>query len=163
MDHELAHTDPSFRGIVGFPYSQQVEEALNLIKGYQDLSTIPIVSPSASSDELSNIPNFYRIASPDHSQGTAIAQFFCDSLIHNQSSDSMAMLTDGSNAYSRSLELAFNDALDCGDATHRTTIPYINGDTTSIREAVDQALEQHVTYIFFPGYEQDMEDRKSVV
>jgi len=67
------------------------------------------------------------------------------------------MLTDSANAYSRSLELAFNDAVNCGDPTHRTTIPYTNGDPTSIREAVDQALKQHARYLLFPGYDQDMD------
>jgi ABC-type branched-subunit amino acid transport system substrate-binding protein len=154
---QLAHTDPSFRGIVGFPYSQQAVEALNAVKAYQDLAAIPIISPSASTDELSNMPNFYRIVSPDHSQGTALAQFFCDSLVHNQPDASVAMFTDSSNPYSRSLELAFNDAVHCGNPTNRTTISYTNGDTNSIQNAVTQALKQHVTYILFPGYDVDMD------
>jgi hypothetical protein len=154
---QFAHTDSSFRGIVGFRYSQTAKEALDLIKGYQDLSTIPVISPSASSDDLSNIANFYRIVSPDHSQGAALAQFFCDSLLQNQSSDSIAMLTDPSSAYSNSLQLAFNNALKCGDARHRTTITYTNYDTGSIQQAVDKALsDQQVKYIFFPGYDTDM-------
>jgi ABC-type branched-subunit amino acid transport system substrate-binding protein len=155
---QLARTDPSFRGIVGFPYSEQVTEALYLIKNeYPNLAAIPIISPSASSDTFSNTPNFYRIVSPDQSQGKVLAQFFCENLLPSQSSDSMAMFTDNSDTYSNSLYGAFNDALACGNATDRTTISYTNGDAATIRKAVDQAVEQHATYIFFPGYEQDMD------
>jgi hypothetical protein len=154
---QFAHTNPSLRGIVGFRNSQPAQEALNLIKGYQDLLTIPIISPSASSDSLSDSQNFYRIVSPDHGQGAALAQFFCDSLIQNQPSDSIAMLRDNASAYSSSLQLAFNDAVKCGDPRHRTTISYRNYNTLSIQQAVDQALEQHARYIFFPGYDTDMD------
>jgi hypothetical protein len=156
---QFAHANSSLYGIVGFRYSQTATEALNLIKGYQDLSTIPIIAPSASSDALSNVPNFYRIVSPDHSQGTVLAQFFCDSLKQSQSSDSIGMLTDPSSAYSRSLQLAFNNALTCGDPRDREPHPYTNYDASSIRPAVDQALQQNPApkYIFFPGYDTDMD------
>lgn len=154
---QLARSDPSFRGVVGFPFSRQAKEALNLIKGYQNLSTIPIISPSASSSELSNIQNFYRTVSPDQSQGTALAQFFCNSLIQQKPSDSIAMLSDGSDPYSRSLELAFSNALNCGDPAHRMPITYSIGDASSIQKAVDLALSQHATYIFFSGYDKDLD------
>lgn len=157
---QFAHSDPSLRGIVGFRNSKPAMEALDLIKAYQDLSTIPIISPSASSNDLSDVPNFYRIVSPDHSQGTALAQFFCDTLVQNQSSVSISILTDSTSAYSRSLQLAFSDAVKCVDPRQlTTTIEYKNYDAGSIQGAIHQALQQQPQprYIFFPGYDIDMD------
>jgi hypothetical protein len=170
---QLARTDPSFRGIVGFTYSQQVAEALTdgqlpLIKEYQSLSTIPIVSPAASSDDFSNVPNFYRIASPDSSQGKVMAQFFCDNLMKNQSQSSkpvVAMLTNSLDAYSYSLQLAFSNALTLCDNTipQITLSSYTDGNASTIKNAVNEALQKGATYIFFPGYEQDMDAVESAI
>ncbi len=156
---QFAHTDSSVSGVVGLPYSQQTKETLNLIKDYQDLSAIPIISASAS-DELSDKPHFYLIASPSHSQGTALAQFFCDSLIQSQSSDFIAMLRDDKNAYSRNFQSVFNAAvnsINCGDPTHRKILSYTTGDPDSIRQAVREALDWRVKYILFPDYDQNMD------
>jgi hypothetical protein len=156
---QLVHTDSTVRGIVGLPYSQQTTEALDLIKGYRDLSAIPIISGSASG-VLADTPNLYLIASPNHSQGAALAQFFCDRLKQSQSSDSIAMLRDDQHAYSSNFQSEFNNAvtsINCIDPAHKKTIPYATGDADSIRKAVYEALGQHFKYILFPDYDQNMD------
>lgn len=157
---QFAHSDGSVRGIVGFPYSQQVKEALQIIKdSEQSLSSLPIISPSASSDNFSNIPNFYRANSPDQNQAAAIAQYFCSHLVQNQPSPSVAILADPTNYYSGDLAIDFQNDVNCLSPTNQFgPIHYKNYDSASIQNAVDVAVQQdHATYIFFPGYDQDMD------
>jgi ABC-type branched-subunit amino acid transport system substrate-binding protein len=158
---QFAHTDSSVRGIVGFTYSPQAKEALHIIKDKeQSLALLPIISSSAS-DELSNETNFYRTVSPNSSQARVLAQFYCNNLIKNQPSDFIAMLRDSNDNYSRTFQSDFNIAIssidNCGDPTHRTTISYTTGDSSSIREAIDKALYQHTKYILFPDHDQNMD------
>ena len=166
---QFAHNDASVRGIVGFPFSQQVTEALQIIKNNeQSLASLPVISPSASSDNFSNLANFYRINSPNQNEAAVIAQYFCSHLVQSQSSPSIAILTDPANDFSGDLAIDFQNALTnlkCIDpAKMFSSIRYTNYDPTSIQKAVDQALKQnHASYIFFPGYDQDMDAVESQV
>lgn len=159
---QFAHADPSVRGIVGLPYSQQVKEALQIIKdNEQSLTSLPIISPSASSDNFSNLPNFYRVNSPDQNQAVALAQYFCSNLVRSQSSPSIAILTDPTNYFSGDLAIDFQNALNklncIAPAKIFSSIRYTNYDPASVQNAVHQALQDGVNYIFFPGYDQDMD------
>src|SRR5581483_8127340 len=57
---QLARFDPSVRGIVGFPLSQQVAAVLAHRNDYLSLARLPIISPTASSDAFSMLSNPYR-------------------------------------------------------------------------------------------------------
>lgn len=164
---QLAHSDPNVRGIVGFPYSQQVVEALDTLKSYPSLANLSIISPSASSDNLSNTNNFYRIDAPDQSQGGAMAKFFCSFLVRRQPvvSASIAILTDSSDAYSGDLPLDLKNSISCLDPEKiPPLINYTNGDSQSIQTAVDIALKQdHAKYLFFPGYDEDLDTVESEI
>jgi hypothetical protein len=163
---QFAHADSSVHGIVGFPFSQQVKEALQIIKDdEQSLALLPIISPSASSDNFSDTTNFYRIDLPDQNQAGAMAQFFCHHLMQNQSSSSIAILMDPSDFFSGDLPIDFRNNVNCLDSTHKFfPILYKNGDSASILNAIDVALQQdHANYIFFPGYDQDLDTIESEI
>ncbi len=153
---QLAHTDPTIRGIIGFPYSRQVQEALALRDHYRSLTNIPIISPTASSDDLANKPNFYRVNAPDKIQGQAIAAYFCKHLYNKQSSSSIAILSS-SDIYSGDLAQSFRSSLTCVRNTN-DYIPYTNRNEKEIRDAIGKAInERDADYIFFPGYDEDLD------
>jgi hypothetical protein len=150
---QFAHHDPTFHGIVGFPYSTQSQEAIAAFQAWP-FTSLPVVSPSASGDQLSAIANFYRIVSPDRSQSKIMAQFFCSTLLSNQNSVSIDIFTDTPDAYSQSLQIGFEDNLkQCQNKNIRIEHDaYDNSDAGSIQQAADSAVVKHVDYIFFPGY-----------
>jgi hypothetical protein len=150
---QFAHHDSTFHGIVGFPYSTQSQEAITTFQAWP-FTSLPVVSPSASGDQLSAITNFYRIVSPDRSQSKIMAQFFCSSLLRNQTSASIDIFTDTPDTYSQSLQIGFEDNLkQCQNKSIRIEHDvYKNSDIASIQQAADNAVMKHVNYIFFPGY-----------
>jgi hypothetical protein len=153
---QFSRYDNTFRGIVGFPYSTQ---ALEGIKAFQQWGhqNIPIVSPSATSYMLSNVPNFYRVSPPDGSQGQAMAYYTCNVLTKPLKNATIDIFTN-SDPYSSSLSSNFSDAIArCFDQDHIHYENYQNGNASSIQSAVKNALAQKYMYIFFPGYESDLD------
>ena len=150
---QFAHHDSTFHGIVGFPYSTQSQEAITTFQAWP-FTSLPVISPSASGDQLSAIKNFYRIVSPDRSQSKIMAQFFCSSLLRNQTSIAIDIFTDTPDAYSQSLQIGFEDNLkQCQNKSIRIEHDaYKNSDAASIQQAADNAVMKGVNYIFFPGY-----------
>jgi hypothetical protein len=154
---QFARSDTHFRGIIGFPFSQQASEAIQMMQRSPQLKTIPVVSPSASSDSLSNVVNFYRMVSPDQSQSQILAQFLCQHLPHaTDPSAHLAIFSDSTDVYSYSVQLTFEDHLNCLQPSN--IIEYQNGNAQSIKDAVKQALSTyHDSYLFFPGYNSDLD------
>jgi ABC-type branched-subunit amino acid transport system substrate-binding protein len=154
---QFARSDASFRGIMGFPFSQQSLDALQILKSSPQLKTIPVISPSSSSDNLSDISNFYRMVSPDQSQSQILAQFLCGHLVtKSDPSAQLAIFADSSDAYSHSLQLTFENSVNC--LPTENIVAYQNDNAQSIQKAVYQALiVDHATYLFFPGYNSDLD------
>jgi len=150
--------DPTFRGIVGFPYSSQVEEGISeFTTHWWGKLLLPIVSPSATSYKLSNIPNFYRVSPVDSKQATAMALFACGTLLKDNPKASVAIFTN-SDSYSSSLSNKFTQSIsDCVDAAHRHYEQYQNGNAISIQRAAQDAVQKNYSFIFFPGYEEDLD------
>ena len=91
---QYSRHDPTFRGIVGFPYSSQVEEAIyQFTTNWWGKLALPIVSPSATSYKLSNISNFYRVSPSDSKQAAAMALFACNTVLKNNPQASVAIFT----------------------------------------------------------------------
>ncbi len=151
---QFAHHDRTFRGIVGFPYSQQTVNAIQLFQSWHQ-TPIPIVSLSATSDQLSNVPDFYRVVSSDQRQSEAISDLFCHQLNLRSGPGGIDIFTDDSDAYSSSLSYNFSKNLTCTNSVYHET--YQTGNIASIQQAVDNAVHSHATYIFFPGYTSDLD------
>ncbi|GCF10646.1 hypothetical protein [Dictyobacter arantiisoli] len=149
-------TDPTFRGIVGFPYSTQASEAIHEFQQWGQRS-IPIISPSATSYMLSNVANFYRVSPPDTSQGQAMAYYACHQLFKGSHPSDIDIFSN-SDTYSSSLSSNFKDAVtSCFTADHIHYENYLNGNLASIKLATKHAMDQHYSLIYFPGYESDLD------
>lgn len=164
----FSKSDPSFRGIIGLPFSVQVKQAFDAFKEW-GAQRLPIVSPSATSDDFSNEPNFYRIASPDDSQSNMIARFIEQYFVPKspclQAKPTIAVFYDinkGVNQpdpYSNSLAKAFITAIqNKGVCANSISEPYIIGDSNTIEaEVQDAILNKGATMIFFAGYANDID------
>lgn len=151
---QLARSDPNFHGIMGFPFSQQAQDAMQKMQASKQLQIIPVVSPSASSNQLSNLANFYRMVSPDQSQGQILAQFFCHDL-EPRNPGRLDIFTDSTNPYSHSLQQSFEDSVNC--QLQPSIINYRDGNAATINDAVQTAINDNAKYIFFPGYNSDLD------
>jgi ABC-type branched-subunit amino acid transport system substrate-binding protein len=160
----FSKSDASFRGIIGFPFSQHVDKALNIFKAWGQHS-IPIVSPSATSDNFSQKPNFYRIVASDDVQSDIIAKFIKEHFVPSfpcpQAEPTIAVFydTSGPDPYSTSLATAFQLAMNqnqvCAAVIHE---PYAIGDSDSIEKHIQDAIvRQGAMMIFFAGYANDID------
>lgn len=174
-----AKYDSTFRGIVGFPFSQAARNALDTLEAWQlspiplipayATRSIPIVSPSAMTDAISNKVNFYRIVSSNQDQSIDILNFLVYEFktVQQRSPVKVAVFRDGSDAYSENLGRDFIDAV----AT-RTPVPniitfpenYQVQNTNTLKDAVaDALLQKNVDFIFFAGYAYDIDTLEAQV
>jgi ABC-type branched-subunit amino acid transport system substrate-binding protein len=156
--------DPTFRGIVGFPFSQTSKVATDTLKNWQQ-TMLPIVSPSATSDQLDNIPNFYRVVSSDSVQSETMVEFLAQEY-HTKSRPTparVAVFTDNSDAYSKSLHDDFIANV-ANDAPNIITYDehYHVEDADSLKAPLaDAILQKNVDFIFFAGYAYDLDALES--
>jgi hypothetical protein len=161
---QYARYDSTFRGIVGFPYSTQVQDALSILSSSWQETTIPIVSPDSTSNNLSKTPypNFHRVSSPDAIQGAGMAQYVCHSLVTKQPAASpvrVAIFSDSTDSYIPSLSSSFQGALQLclGSREHSDLEPYQKGNAKLIQQGVTDAIKKRDQYIFFAGYISDLD------
>jgi ABC-type branched-subunit amino acid transport system substrate-binding protein len=163
---QYARYDSTFRGIVGFPYSIQVQDTLSILLSSWQETTIPIVSPSSTSNDLSTTayPNFHRVSSPDLLQGTGMAQYVCSFLASKQqaaSSVRVAIFSDSADSYIPSLSASFQGTLQSclGNREHfpPDLESYQVGNAALIQKGVTDAIEKGDQYIFFAGYISDLD------
>lgn len=168
--------DSTFRGTVGFPFSQAARNALDILKTWQpSIPFVPfsatrsfsIVSPSAMTDAISNEPNFYRVISSNQNQSNDILDFLIHEFKTGQQSTpvNVAVLSDPSDAYSANLASDFINAV-----TVRNPKPNIKTfsesyqvqNASSLKGPVADALadtlyHKHADFIFFAGYAYDID------
>lgn len=167
-----ARKEPSFRGMIGLPFSGSTLLALGLRAELHQLD-IPIVSPSATSDLLSDIPNFYRVVSSDKVQSKFMVQFFAKHMVptyrsqmHLKPGDALniAVFSDSTDPYSTSLNRDFlEQAQGQIPNLHPILEQYIVGRIDTITQSVQDALNQGARMIYFSGYQDDLLPLESVL
>ncbi|HZO75019.1 MAG TPA: ABC transporter substrate-binding protein [Ktedonobacteraceae bacterium] len=166
--------DPTFRGIVGFPFSQAAKNALDILEQWQPsiplvplyaTRAIPLVSPSAMTDVISNEQNFYRVVSSNHDQSSDMLDFLVHEFKTEQQSTpvEVAVFLDSSDAYSANLGGDFINAARNGTRSSPTpntttfTENYQVQNASSLKDAVTDALRKNADFIFFAGYSYDID------
>ena len=96
----MAQQNASIIGVMGWPTSKSATVSVDILAK----AHLPMVSPTASSDELTGIsPYFFRIAPPDSQQGKIAALYAWEKLHARR----IVIFSDPNDAYSRSLARAF--------------------------------------------------------
>lgn len=143
---EHAPSDAHFIGVVGFPFSVSALSALPILQQ----NGIPLVSPTASSNLLSNKPDFYRIVVPDSQQDMSIEDFIKNTLQPKH----MVVFYDNRDPYSKSLSDDITSVL--SRYTNLKTFRYSVGDPASLDKPLTEALKNNPDMLFFAGYSDDL-------
>lgn len=171
--------DSTFRGIVGFPFSQAAKNALATLEAWQQspipliplypTRSLPIVSPSAMTDVVSNEQNFYRVISSNHDQSSDMLDFLVHEFKTGQRSVKVAVFLDSSDAYSANLGSDFVSATGGTPSSPKPNITtYIENyqvqNANTLKDAVaDALLQRDVDFIFFAGYAYDIDTLEAQV
>jgi ABC-type branched-subunit amino acid transport system substrate-binding protein len=147
---QAAQQDPTIVGVVGWSTSASTESALPVLTA----AHIPLISPTASSDNLSGkSPYFFRVAPTDQQQAIVAAQYVSDTLHAKH----VALFVDSNDSYSNSLASAFKGALQGTDGKVVTnTYTYVKGDPNTIDVQMNTVLQQQPDLIYFAGYVDDV-------
>ncbi len=145
---QLAKSDKTFVGVMGWPFSSRTEAALQTLSN----AHIPMVSQSSSDDNLTNASNyFFRVAPPNKAQGIAGAQYAASTL----NAKNIALFFDPSDPYSQSLANDFSQSL---PASSKIIVreQYTVGTPSSIAAPLQDALSKKPDLIYFSGYAADV-------
>ncbi|HZR42534.1 MAG TPA: hypothetical protein VFB12_20600 [Ktedonobacteraceae bacterium] len=158
--------DPTFRGIMGFPFSSTAEIATSTLKNWSQTG-FPLISPSATTDHLNNVPNFYRVASSNQLQGKVMEQFLAQAFQTRFRPRPMtvAVFADPDDPYSKTLSTDFIQSVDSDTPSPNITTfseTYQVESAASLSAPLADALQQTTQHppadlIFFSGYAYDLD------
>ncbi|WP_277988993.1 protein kinase domain-containing protein [Ktedonosporobacter rubrisoli] len=145
----LAQSDPTFVGVMGWPYSSRSVEALSLLGA----AHIPMVSQTSSSDELSGVsPYFFRVVPSNTIQGIQGAKY-AELSLHAKK---VAVFVDIKDPYSQSLAQDFTRQFQKDGNTVVATEQYTIGKTDQLPALLQDALSHSPDLIYFSGYASDV-------
>jgi serine/threonine protein kinase len=146
---QLAQSDKTFVGVMGWPFSSYSFAAMQVL----GKAHIPMVSPTSSSDTLTNIsPYFFRVAPSNKSQGIAGAKYAEQTLKAHK----VALFADTADLYSQSLAKDFSQQFTTDGNTIAVTETYTVGKPATLPGALQDALKHHPDLIYFSGYASDL-------
>lgn len=147
---QLAQTDPSFVGVMGWPFSSR---SLQVVKTLRQ-AHIPMVSPTSSSDDLTNIsPYFFRVAPANKIQGIVGARY----AEHTLHAKSAVLFVDPADSYSQSLAQDFSQQFQADGNQIVATEEYTRNNAGSISARISDALSHNPDMIYFSGYASDID------
>jgi ABC-type branched-subunit amino acid transport system substrate-binding protein len=148
---QAAQQDHTIVGVMGWPYSSR---ALNAI-GVLARAHIPMVSQTASSDQLTGISSyFFRVAPSNKGQAIAGAQY-AKRVLHARN---VALFVDPADSYSSSLATDFSQRF-VADGNHIVvTENYTVGaqGQGKLPTLLQDALSHNPDLIYFSGYSTDI-------
>ncbi|MBA2681777.1 MAG: ABC transporter substrate-binding protein, partial [Ktedonobacteraceae bacterium] len=148
---QAAQKDSRIVGVAGWPFSSHALSASQVLSQ----AKIPMVSGTASSDDLTGTSSyFFRVAPSNLMEAAAGAKYAKNSL----NVQKVIVFADPSDSYSRSLSDDFSKAFTGIGGQVVKTISYKRGDAQSISTALQQAANQAGAsdLLYFSGYASDM-------
>lgn len=139
--------DKTIVGVMGWPFSAQTLNAVDVITNHD----IPMVSPSASADDLSGrSPYFFRIDPPNTIQANVAAQYAVKVLRAKH----ILLIYDPKNSYSASLAKDFKTHFSPNDVVEKTYTVF-RSETLPNITAILQQTKIKFDLIFLAGYASD--------
>jgi ABC-type branched-subunit amino acid transport system substrate-binding protein len=146
---QLAQSDNTFMGVMGWPYSTYSFNAIQVLTS----AHIPMVSQTASSDSLTGIsPYFFRVAPTNQSQGMAGAKY-AEQTLHARN---VALFVDNTDLYSQSLAQDFSQQFTADGGTIVATETYTIGKPDTLAGTLQDAVSHQPDLIYFSGYASDV-------
>ncbi len=144
----LAHANKTFVGVMGWPFSSRVVSVVNVLAK----AHIPMISETASSDQLTGIsPYFFRVAPPNKDQGR-IGATYSEQVLHARS---VALFYDPADSYSQTLATAFKNQFTADGNQIVVTEKYTVGKPDNFVQFLNDAETHNPDLIYFSGYASD--------
>lgn len=160
---EAARQDPTIIGTIGWSSSEDTNLAITTMD-MTDLRkqlSLPLISPSASSDALTNKSiYFFRVVPPAQEQGDLAARYAREGLkvrrvaLFSDPGDSSSK--DLANAFQKRYTLVNRFSLLTDMPSIVVSEPYTSNNEKGLRAQVDNALQHKPDLIYFPGSAQDV-------
>jgi serine/threonine protein kinase/ABC-type branched-subunit amino acid transport system substrate-binding protein len=147
----LAKSDSTFVGVMGWPFSTHALEAINTLAK----ARIPMVSETASSDDLTHIsPYFFRVAPSNKTQAILGAKYAEQTLL----AKTAVAFVDPADSYSRSLENSFAAQFIADGNKILATENYTVGQNghAALPGLLQKALSTNPDIIYFAGHADDV-------
>lgn len=146
---QLAKTDKTFVGVMGWPYSSRAVQEIGIL----GQAHIPMVSNTASSDQLTHAsPYFFRVAPSNKTQGRAGAKY-AEQTLHAKA---VALFYDPTDPYSQSLADDFSQQFKADGNQIVDQETYTVGKSTNYADLLQKALAAKPDLIYFSGYASDI-------
>ena len=144
-----AQADKTIVGVMGLPLSSYVPDAISILQQ----AKLPLVSPTASSDELTGIsPFFFRIVAPNKTQARVAAQY----AIHTLHTQTMALFYDPRDSFSNNLASDIKGNFTVSGDIKIVEEKYTIGHPETLSTLLTDAIKHHSDLIYFAGYVADM-------
>ncbi|GER84981.1 MAG: ABC transporter substrate-binding protein [Thermogemmatispora sp.] len=146
---QAAHKDSTIVGVMGWPFSSQTINAVGVLAQAQ----IPLVSGTASSDQLSGLsPYFFRVVPSNEGQASAGARYALQVLHAHR----VAAFYDQGDSYSSSLFRDFRNAFTQEGGQIVVEEHYQRSNTSQLPVLLSDALGKNPDLIYFAGYASDI-------
>ena len=146
---QLSLADKTFVGVMGWPFSSYTFSAIKTLSS----SHIPLVSQTASSDELTNAsPYFFRVVPSNNQQGIQGAKYAINTL----NAKKVALFYDQQDSYSQSLAQDFQVEFQKEGGQVVAEETYTVGQPGTLPEKLQDALKKKPDLIYFSGYASDV-------
>jgi serine/threonine protein kinase/ABC-type branched-subunit amino acid transport system substrate-binding protein len=146
---QLAKSDKTFLGVMGWPFSTRTQVAYQTLENAQ----IPMVSQTASADSLSGAsPYFFRVAPSNKIQGIQGAKYAETKL----NAKKVVVFFDPSDTYSQSLASDFTQQFRSDGNQVIKSEQYKVNQTGNFPQLLTDALNQKPDLIYFSGYAADV-------
>jgi ABC-type branched-subunit amino acid transport system substrate-binding protein len=140
----IANQDKTVVGVVSWLTSNENLTVLPILSS----AHIPIISPTASSDQLTNISSFFfRVVPPNRTQGKSTALFAERTL----KATKVVVFVDNNDSYSQNLTQDFENQFKKDGHTILKEEPFTTDQTTKIRNLIQDALKTHPDLLYFTG------------
>ena len=146
---DAAKQDKTIVGVMGWPFSEQTLDAVNILTN----AHIPMVSSTASSDALTGISSFFfRVCPSNQIQAVAGAHYAEQQLKAKR----VVLFVDPNNSYSQSLAQDFSNQFTTDGGQIVQTENYTVGTPAGLPTLLQDALSYNPDLIYFSGYADDM-------
>jgi eukaryotic-like serine/threonine-protein kinase len=147
----LAKADPTFVGVMGWPFSTHALAAINTLAK----AKIPMISQTASSDALTAIsPYFFRVA-PANKRQAIIGAKYAEQTLHAKTA---VVFVDPADSYTQSLEQGFTTQFTADGNKILATENYTVGQSghAALPGRLQDALSKNPDIIYFAGHASDV-------
>ena len=146
---QLSLADKTFVGVMGWPFSSYTISAIKALSS----AHIPLVSQTASSDELTNAsPYFFRVVPSNNQQGIQGAKYAINTL----NAKKVALFYDQQDSYSQSLAQDFQVEFQKEGGQVVAEETYTVGQPGTLPAKLQDALKKNPDLIYFSGYASDV-------